>query len=153
MSLRLKIYFLTKPQNFGGSRAWDMSWADMVTSTLWQLHSCFALLKISNYCNKWGLTASKIIFIPLLICIFWQKIFEKFNWNRDVARPLSYKTKNTYFFKTGQAKTAFSRPRPLFLKTIKLLTQDRWHSQKFWLGGVQIRKNFVTLFWWHFSVM
>jgi len=31
----------------------------------------------------------------------------------DVARPLSYKTKTTYFFKTktGQSKT---RPRPLF---------------------------------------
>jgi len=36
----------------------------------------------------------------------------------DAARPLSYKTKTSYFFKTktGQAKTntAFSRPRPLF---------------------------------------
>jgi len=36
----------------------------------------------------------------------------------DVARPLSYKTKTTYFFKakTGQAKTKtiFSRLRPLF---------------------------------------
>jgi len=44
----------------------------------------------------------------------------------DVARPLSYKTKTTYFFKTktktktGQVKTktktkiTFSRPRPLF---------------------------------------
>jgi len=35
----------------------------------------------------------------------------------DVGRPLSYKTKTTYFFKTGQAKTiiktTFSRPRPL----------------------------------------
>jgi len=42
----------------------------------------------------------------------------------DVARPLSYKTETTYFFKTktGQAKAkiTFSRPRPLFLKTIKL---------------------------------
>jgi len=43
----------------------------------------------------------------------------------DVARPLSYKTKTTNFFKTktGQAKTntktTFSRPRPLLLKTIK----------------------------------
>jgi len=56
-------------------------------------------------------------------------------WLSYVARPLSYKTKTTYFFKTkpGQAKTktAFSRPRSLFLKTIKLLTQDHWHSQKF----------------------
>jgi len=36
----------------------------------------------------------------------------------DVAKPLNYKTK------TGQAKTktTFSRPRPAFLKTIKLLT-------------------------------
>jgi len=38
----------------------------------------------------------------------------------DVARPLSYKTKITYLFKTktktGQAKTktTFSKPRPLF---------------------------------------
>jgi len=32
----------------------------------------------------------------------------------DVARPLSYKTKTTYFF-----------------KTIKLLSQDHWRSQKF----------------------
>jgi len=32
----------------------------------------------------------------------------------DVARPLSYNTKTTYF----------SRPRPLFLKTIKLKIQD-----------------------------
>jgi len=34
----------------------------------------------------------------------------------DVARPLSYKTKTTYFFKTktGQTKTTFSRPRLLF---------------------------------------
>jgi len=36
----------------------------------------------------------------------------------DVARPLSYKTKTTYFFKTktGQVKTktTSSRPRPLF---------------------------------------
>jgi len=29
----------------------------------------------------------------------------------DVAKPLSYKTKTTYFFKT---KTTFSRPRSLF---------------------------------------
>jgi len=67
----------------------------------------------------------------------------------DVARPLGYKTKTTYFFKTknGQAKTTFSRPRPLFLKTIKLLTQDHWHSKKFRLGGAQIGKIFVTLFW------
>jgi len=58
----------------------------------------------------------------------------------DVARPLSYKTKTktTYFFKT---KTAF-------LKTIKLLTQDHWRRQKFWLGEAQIGKIFVTLFWW-----
>jgi len=40
----------------------------------------------------------------------------------DVARPLSYKTKT---------KTTFSRPRPLFSKTIKLLTQDHWRSQTF----------------------
>jgi len=62
----------------------------------------------------------------------------------DVARLLSYKTKTTYFFKTktGQAKTktTFSRPRPLFLKSIKLLTQDRWRSQKFWLGRAKIKK-------------
>jgi len=37
----------------------------------------------------------------------------------DVARPLSYKTKTTYFFKTKTTyffttKTTFSRPRPLF---------------------------------------
>jgi len=39
----------------------------------------------------------------------------------DVAKPLSYKT--TYFFKTKpcQAKTTFSRPRPLVLKTIKFI--------------------------------
>jgi len=70
----------------------------------------------------------------------------------DVARPLSNKIKTTYFFKTktGQAKTktTFSRPRPFFIKTIKLLTQDHWRNQKFWLGGVEIGKNFVTLFWW-----
>jgi len=32
----------------------------------------------------------------------------------DVARPLSYKTKTTYFFKTkiSQTKTTFLRPRP-----------------------------------------
>jgi len=45
-----------------------------------------------------------------------------------VVRPLSYKTKTTYFFKTktGQAKTktTLSRPKPLFLKTIKLLNQN-----------------------------
>jgi len=57
----------------------------------------------------------------------------------------------------------FSRPRPVrprplfqdntaFSKTIKLLTQDHRHSQKFWLRGAQIGKNFVTLFWWRFSV-
>jgi len=71
----------------------------------------------------------------------------------DVARPLSYKTKTTYFFKikTDQTKTTFSKPRLLFLKTIKFLSQDR-RSQKFWLRGAQIGKNFVTLFWWRFSV-
>jgi len=39
-------------------------------------------------------------------------------------------------------KTTFSRPRPtpLFLKTIKLLPQDHWRSQKFWLGEAQIEK-------------
>jgi len=48
----------------------------------------------------------------------------------DVGRPLSYKTKAIYFFKTktGQAKTktTFSRPKPrlLFSKSIKLLNQD-----------------------------
>jgi len=63
----------------------------------------------------------------------------KFYWSNsghytsDVARPLSYKT-----------KTTFSRPRPLLLKTIKLLTQDHWRSQKFWLGGAQIGKILVT---------
>jgi len=74
----------------------------------------------------------------------------------DVARPLSYKTKTTYFFKTktsqAKTKTTFSRPRPLFLKTIKLLTKDHWRSQKFWLGGTKIGKIFVTLFWLRFSV-
>jgi len=32
---------------------------------------------------------------------------KKIVWSSDVARPLSYKTKTTYFFKTktGQAKT------------------------------------------------
>jgi len=47
----------------------------------------------------------------------------------DVARPLSYKTKTTYFFKTktktktGQAKTktTFSRPRPLFFKDHQII--------------------------------
>jgi len=62
----------------------------------------------------------------------------------DVARPLTYKTKTTCFIKTktdqAKTKTTFSRPRPIFLKTIKLLTQDHWRSQKFWLGGAQIRK-------------
>jgi len=72
----------------------------------------------------------------------------------DVARPQNNNTKTTYFFKikTGQIKTkaTFSRPtpRPLFLKTIKLLTKDHGRSQKFWLGGAQIGKKFVTLFWW-----
>jgi len=42
-------------------------------------------------------------------------------YSSDVARPLSYKTKTTYFSKT---KTAF-------LKIIKLLTQDHWRNQKF----------------------
>jgi len=67
----------------------------------------------------------------------------------DVEWSLSYKTKTTYFFKT---KTTFSRPRPLCLKTIKFFTQDHWRSQKFWLGKAQIGKNFMTLFWWRFSV-
>jgi len=50
----------------------------------------------------------------------------------DVARPLSYRTKTTYFFRTKtkaktdkaktKTKTTFSRP--LILKTIKFLTQD-----------------------------
>jgi len=62
----------------------------------------------------------------------------------DVARPLSYKTKTTYFFKM-KTKTIFSRPRSLFVKAIKLLTQDHWRSQKFRLGGVQIRKNFCDV--------
>jgi len=57
----------------------------------------------------------------------------------DVARPLSYKTKTTYFFKTktGQAmtKTTFSRPIPLFLKTIKLLTKDQGCRNKNFQGG------------------
>jgi len=64
-------------------------------------------------------------------------------------------TKATHFFfktKTGQTKTTFLRPGPLFLKTIKLLTQDHWRSQKFWLRQAQIGKNIVTLFWWRFSV-
>jgi len=55
----------------------------------------------------------------------------------DVVRSLSYKTKTNYFFKTkmktdqAKTKTTFSRPRPLFLKTMKLLTQDHWRNQKF----------------------
>jgi len=63
-----------------------------------------------------------------------------------VARPLSYKIKTTYLFKTktktGQAKTktTFSRPKPVFLKTIKLLTQDHWSSQKFRLRGPKLEK-------------
>jgi len=32
-----------------------------------------------------------------------------------------------------------------FFKTIKILTQCHWHSQKFWLGGVQIGKNFCDV--------
>jgi len=76
------------------------------------------------------------------------------NQTNDVARPQSYKTKTTYFFKakTGQTKTTFSGPRPLFFRTIKLLTQDHWRSQKFWLRGAQIGKIFVTIFWGRFLV-
>jgi len=37
----------------------------------------------------------------------------------DAARPLSYKTKTTTFFKTDQVKT-----KTAFLKTIEILTQD-----------------------------
>jgi len=37
-------------------------------------------------------------------------------------------------------------------ETIKLLTQDHWRSQKFWLGGAQFGKMFVTLFWWRILV-
>jgi len=47
-----------------------------------------------------------------------------------------------HFFKT---KTAF-------FKNHKLLTQNHLRSEKFWLGGAQIGNNFVTLFWWRFSV-
>jgi len=47
-------------------------------------------------------------------------LFNPFVRHSDVARPLSYKTKTNYFFKTktGQAKTktknTISRPRPFF---------------------------------------
>jgi len=44
------------------------------------------------------------------------------------------------FFKIGQAKTKTTFSRQLFLKTIKLLTQDHWRSQKFWLGGLKLEK-------------
>jgi len=46
----------------------------------------------------------------------------------DVARPLSYKTKTTYFFKT---KTGHAKSKTAVLKTIKCLTVDHWRSQKF----------------------
>jgi len=29
---------------------------------------------------------------------------------------------------------------------------SHWRSQKFWLGGGAKMENFVTLFWWRFSV-
>jgi len=52
-----------------------------------------------------------------------------------LLQPLSYKTKTA------------------FLKTIKLLTQDHWRSQKFWMGGAQIGKflwrYFGDVSWWH----
>jgi len=39
-------------------------------------------------------------------------------------------------------------------KTEKLpnLHTGHWRSQKFCLGGAQIGKKIVTLFWWRFSV-
>jgi len=74
----------------------------------------------------------------------------------DEARSaLSYKNKTAYFFKskTGQVKTktTFSRPRPLFLKTIKLLTQDHWLSQKFDWEGPKL-ENFCDVTLVTFSV-
>jgi len=68
----------------------------------------------------------------------------------DVARPLSYKTKITYFFqdqdRSGQDQDHFfkTKTKTVFLKTIKLLTQDYWRSQKFWLGGAKM-ENFCDV--------
>jgi len=61
-------------------------------------------------------------------------------WTSNVARPLCYKNKTTYFFKTGQIKTTVSRPRPPFLKTIKLLTQDHCVAKNFDREGPKLEK-------------
>jgi len=66
----------------------------------------------------------------------------------DVARLLSFKTKTTYFFKTKtktvQAKTktntTFSRSRPLFSKTINLLTQTTGVPRNFDWEGPKLEK-------------
>jgi len=101
-------------------------------------YTCLDRCKLSwlQFIDKWSTAPLPQLFYNAHVHVAFKV------WSSDVARPLSYKTKITYFFKTktGQAKTktkttiTFSRPRPLFLKTVKLLTQDHWRSQKFWLG-------------------
>jgi len=78
-----------------------------------------------------------------------------------VASPLSYKTKTKIIYfcqdqgqdRSGQDRSGQdqdqdhffkTKTKIAFLKTIKLLTQDHWRSQKFWLEGAKIRKIFVT---------
>jgi len=76
----------------------------------------------------------------------------------DVARPLSYKTKITYFFKTktGQAKTTFSRPRPFFkdhqiikFKTTGVARNFDWEGPK--LEKI-LWRYFGDVSWWRHGV-
>jgi len=64
------------------------------------------------------------------LLFFFSKIIRVYVWTCDIARPLSCKTKTTYFFKTN-TKTGQTKTKTAFLKTIKLLIQDHWRSQKF----------------------
>jgi len=75
---------------------------------------------------------------------FSKKKKKTFHAVSDVARPLSYKT---YFFKT---KTTFSKQRPIFLMTIKLLTKDlkkRFLTEKKSSQWCQLCPVMPELFW------
>jgi len=48
--------------------------------------------------------------------------------------------------------TIFTRTREISLSTGNRTPKPHWRSQNFWQGGTQIRKIFVTLCLWRFSV-
>jgi len=68
--------------------------------------------------------------LNILLTILKEKIYNKNKWAciQWCSKTTKLQDQDHLFF-----KTTFSRP--LFLKTIKLLNQDHWRSQKFWLGG------------------